>query len=366
MGNILSLFNSEGAGPRTPVPVAEMQAKELVSKSQTITYNVTKDAAGGIIVASLNFAPVMNMIGDRTASYWGLKDNLVYTSDNIDALTETAGSADFTVTDPNNNLENVFETVTGGSNVKRFVAKVTDNANNSLYGWIGGVAASTNAYTFDVYNDRVSETNQNWVGTLANFDVTRGARLEIFAYQSSISFGTGTTLTEEVEIPKEYTRKWENVITDALYVPEAAAQELSNGQWFFDPYRSLIVGRKADGTNSETITYNVRITASEASGGGIPSSWGIVDGRKVVTAAGTAEALVASSTAFNTLTVQAEENNTDDIMVGASTVVEAPDSDRGIRLVPGGSYHFAVAGDLNDIYIDAQSSGDGVVFLYTT
>jgi hypothetical protein len=100
--------------------------------------------------------------------------------------------------------------------------------------------------------------------------------------------------------------------------------------------------------------------------GGLPSSWGIVDGRKVVTTAGTAVAIVASSTAFNTLTIQAEENNTGDIMIGASTVVEAPDSDRGIRLPPGVSYHFAVDGDLGDLYIDSAQNGDGVVYFYTT
>lgn len=256
--SIVDLFNGESVGPRTPLPVDSCEAQKLVSQSETLTYNVTKDAAGGIITASTGYHPIVNIEGDRVGSYWGNQDNLVYSTNTVDALTETAGSADVTVTDPNNNLENIFETVTAPW---RFIAKVTDTSGGVLYGWISGVAASTNAYTFTIYNTRAG-TTQNWVGTLSAFDLTKGAKLEIYSYQSSLAFGTGTTLTEEVAMPHEYTRKMANVIGGAMYNVQKAAQNLSNGQFFVDYYRGLIVGKKADGTNSETITYNVWAAAA--------------------------------------------------------------------------------------------------------
>lgn len=86
------------------------------------------------------------------------------------------------------------------------------------------------------------------------------------------------------------------------------------------------------------------------------------DGRKVVAAAATAEPLAAASTLFVACDVQAEESNTGDIMIGASTVVEAPGTDRGIRLIPGANYHMERPGDLQYIYIDAEVNGDGVVY----
>lgn len=265
MTNIFTnLFNGEAIGPRTPMPVDSVEAQEMVSQSETLTYTVSKDAAGAFIEHGTTFSPIYNHLNDRVGSYWGIDDNKVYSTVTVDALTETAGSADVTITDPNNNLENLFETTEGSSLVKRYVLKVTDYNGSVLYGFIGGVAAATNAYTFTIFNDRVGETAQNWVGTLANFDLTTGAKLEIYTYQSSLSFGTGTTLTEEVEIPKEYTRKWMQLFLGKTYNVNRAADSLSNGQFFVDYYRGLIIGKKADGTNSETITY--KIAASTITG----------------------------------------------------------------------------------------------------
>lgn len=89
----------------------------------------------------------------------------------------------------------------------------------------------------------------------------------------------------------------------------------------------------------------------------------IADGVKSVTTAGTAVALVSAETLAREVTITARPANTNNISVGASTVVAAAGSQRGYILVPGGSVTLRVR-DLADIYIDAVTSGEGVAFLY--
>lgn len=150
------------------------------------------------------------------------------------SVTETNGSAACTIYDPDKNLENLFESLT--TTVKRFIVKVYDKSGNSLYGWIMGVSVSSDVYTFSVYNARVAET-QNWVGTLASFDNTQLDHVEIYFYGSSLSFGTGTCLTEEVACPKEFSKTRESQL---LF-----AESLSNGQFFVDYERGDIIGKKS-------------------------------------------------------------------------------------------------------------------------
>jgi len=91
--------------------------------------------------------------------------------------------------------------------------------------------------------------------------------------------------------------------------------------------------------------------------------------KKAVTSAGTAEALVASSTLVINAVIQAETSNTGTIFVGANDV----DSDNGIELSAGNSVNIQVENpgligdleiDLLDIFIDASVSTDGVKVLY--
>lgn len=89
----------------------------------------------------------------------------------------------------------------------------------------------------------------------------------------------------------------------------------------------------------------------------------INDGTKSVTTAGTAEALVASSTACRMVEIQAMAGNTNNIAVGSSTVVATAGSERGLVLAPSQSVAIRVK-DLNDIYIDAVTNGEGVSFAY--
>lgn len=89
----------------------------------------------------------------------------------------------------------------------------------------------------------------------------------------------------------------------------------------------------------------------------------LADGLQLVAAAGTAEALVAVSTPIRLVEIQARPENTGVVVVGASTVVAAAGTRRGIALVPGQSVALRVK-DLSEVYVDAAVSGEGVSFVY--
>lgn len=86
------------------------------------------------------------------------------------------------------------------------------------------------------------------------------------------------------------------------------------------------------------------------------------DGRKTVTAAGTAERLVSSTTPAAGVIITAETNNTGVMTVGDSTVVAAVGTRRGTPLYAGESVSFPIS-DLYDVYLDTTVNGDGVTFL---
>lgn len=268
MNNDAKLRNQYGEtqDPTQPLVVDSVEAQQVQSISETITYN-GKAAAGAISINSTGFKSIVSAIGDRVGSYWGLDKNKVYEAvadgdpnkgDHwLLSLVETNGSAAFVVYDPTINLENAFESTTG--TVKRFVAKLTDKAGNVLYGWILGVAASSGNYTFDICNNRLTET-RNWVGTLDSFDSTALQKVEIFNYSSSLTFGTGTTATEEVACPREYSKSKKAQIDYAI-------RYLSNGQYIVDYQRGWVIVKKADTTASETITYNVWVSTASGPAG---------------------------------------------------------------------------------------------------
>jgi len=253
--------------PRQPLPTDSVEAQETTSVSPTLTYT-GKAAAGAISIASVSLKPIIEDLGSRVGSYWGQKQNMVYSAqiDNspkkgpewLTAVVETDGSATCSIFDPSKNLEEMFESLT--TTVKRFILKVYDKDGSSLYGWVMGVAVASNLYTFDIFNNRLTEGAQNWVGSQADFDSTALDRAEIYLYNSSIAFGTGTAYTEEVECPKEYSKN------RALQLKHA--ETLSNGQYFVDYMRGEFIGPKADNTASETVTYNVWSAIIGTSSGG--------------------------------------------------------------------------------------------------
>lgn len=102
------------------------------------------------------------------------------------------------------------------------------------------------------------------------------------------------------------------------------------------------------------------ITSPSTGGGAIPATVG--DGRKVVAAAGTAEAL-ATTTAIKSVVVTAETDNTGIIAVGGSGVVAALATRRGTPLSAGESIALDID-DLADVFIDSTVNGDGVTYTY--
>lgn len=87
-------------------------------------------------------------------------------------------------------------------------------------------------------------------------------------------------------------------------------------------------------------------------------------GKKTVTTAGTRVAL-ATTVRITTIIIKARDGNTGKVFPGDSTVDNA-DTEQGLN--PGErltmSWPYGEFGNPADIYIDAATSGDGVVFWY--
>jgi hypothetical protein len=92
---------------------------------------------------------------------------------------------------------------------------------------------------------------------------------------------------------------------------------------------------------------------------------GIGDGRKTVTTAGTRVTLVSSTTAAKWVTITAETDNTNIVVVGGSTCVAALATRQGTPLDASQSLSL-LCDDLVDIYLDSMVNGEGVTFTYGT
>jgi hypothetical protein len=91
---------------------------------------------------------------------------------------------------------------------------------------------------------------------------------------------------------------------------------------------------------------------------------GFGDGVKVVAAAGTDEAL-AASTAAKWVTIQAQTDNTSRVSIGATGVDATIATGDGISLAPGDVVTIP-CDNLADIFVDALVSGEGVRYVYGT
>lgn len=89
----------------------------------------------------------------------------------------------------------------------------------------------------------------------------------------------------------------------------------------------------------------------------------MIDGRKVVAAAGTAEVLGSKAVRFHTLYVTAETDNTGVMAVGDSTVVATVLTRRGTPLVAGDTL-VVEDSSLGMVWLDSTVNGDGVTFNY--
>lgn len=87
-----------------------------------------------------------------------------------------------------------------------------------------------------------------------------------------------------------------------------------------------------------------------------------LDGRKTVTAAGTPEAIVASSKRCKWVDITALPANTNVISVGGPDVSAAASTLSGKPLAAGASTRIAVD-DAHHVFVDAHTTGEGVAFL---
>ena len=86
----------------------------------------------------------------------------------------------------------------------------------------------------------------------------------------------------------------------------------------------------------------------------------LLSGEKTVTAAGTAEALVAAARRVYSVLVKAKIGNTGQVYLGGSDVASGTND----GLDPGESVSLAArtAFDLADLFVDVDTSGEGVDF----
>ena len=92
-------------------------------------------------------------------------------------------------------------------------------------------------------------------------------------------------------------------------------------------------------------------------------SGSIADGRKVVTTAGTRVQVATASTPCRRITISALDTNTNVVVVGTSTCVAAAGTRRGIQLLPGASVDILLD-DLNKLYLDSVTNGEGITYAY--
>ena len=123
-----------------------------------------------------------------------------------------------------------------------------------------------------------------------------------------------------------------------------------------------------DGVHSHrALSWSLRLLNGNyylATTAGAVTNGTVTSGRKAVTNAGTAETIVASSTACFRVELSADLGNTNPVVVGGSTVVAANGSQQGIVLIPGNDPFVIIIDDVEKIYVDSQTNGDSVVFNY--
>ena len=90
----------------------------------------------------------------------------------------------------------------------------------------------------------------------------------------------------------------------------------------------------------------------------------IGDGRQEVAAAGTPEALAASTQPIRSLVVTACTDNTSDVTVGGSGIDGAEATRIGTPLSAGQAVSLDID-DLAKVYVDAITNDDGVTFTWT-
>lgn len=94
----------------------------------------------------------------------------------------------------------------------------------------------------------------------------------------------------------------------------------------------------------------------------VSSTSSLANGRKIVTTAGTREALAASTTCIWVI-ITALLTNTGNIAVGGASVVAAAGSESGNILLPGDSITILID-NLSEIFLDSTVNSEGVSYSY--
>lgn len=90
----------------------------------------------------------------------------------------------------------------------------------------------------------------------------------------------------------------------------------------------------------------------------------VINGRKTVTTAGTAEQLSTSATRVSSVAIQALETNTGKVCVGSSNVIASQSTRNAVYLEAGVPVVLDVD-QLTDIYLDVTVNGEGVTYTGT-
>jgi len=204
-----------------------------------------------------------------------------------------------------------------------------------------------------------------------------GTRATIAAGTTTINFKTGTvkspagvitTLSSSLDLAKKDFMRSVIVDADAAVVLQLDSRDkipAASGSFSLlqdTQFEKLYITASADTEIFVAASTNAKSVVSLSGAGAEAVKSSIGDGRKVVTTAATRVAL-AASTPCKHITITAETNNTDIVVVGGITVVAALATRQGVPLYPGDSYDLDID-DLADVYIDALVSTEGVTYVY--
>lgn len=134
-------------------------------------------------------------------------------------------------------------------------------------------------------------------------------------------------------------------------------------------YRVKVSQETLDGNTTDVQHVNVDAISGTTTVDGevkTTTSIGTIEaGRKVVAAAGTAEAIVSSSTPCQKVDIQAELDNTGVVVLGGTGVIADAATRKGIALEAGDTYLLEIE-DARAVYIDSTVNGEGVTFTIST
>lgn len=253
---------------RNPLYIKDASVSTDVTSiaSETVTFKT--GAAGFRGIVTLDKGPIMNLTGSKVGSFWKDRQNLMVSNRPtafITALTETDGSAAITITDQDNQLEQLFEVTSGNS---EYILVVTDPSGDQLYGFIRGIATTGNSYVITI-NSTVAGGTANWIGSQSNFDSSDVAKVgfEIYSYEGSLAWTTGTILTQEVQYSPG------NSDIDNLKLLT------TNGDYSVDYARGRIFYKKATTGTSDIVSYVSRVLTTIGSSATATNSSGAISGQ---------------------------------------------------------------------------------------